>query len=207
MRSHRIESQYIKAFVMQNIDFYERRNTRPATPHLDDFSSEYFPRPAQKATREADRIRKKASRTFFLISSLCIISFTIGIIIGIKFAGGASREIMDKNTFTAMTDIGKKISTIVSESTAEKARKENPFPKKSYPYVVKLSSDYDEPTSRKIADFLSHKGHTVILTRYDQKYRIYIGPYTSADDAGTAVKKISSYQKYSLAEKMQIIKR
>src|SRR5208337_3829025 len=118
MRKRRIESQYIKAFVMQNIDFYERKNSRAATPHLDDFSPEYFPRLAQKATREADRIRKKASRTFFLISSLCIISFTIGIVIGIKFAGGAPREIMDKNTFAAMTDMGKKISTIVTENTA-----------------------------------------------------------------------------------------
>ncbi len=192
---------------MQNIDFYERRNSHPTAPHLDDFSPEYFPRLAQKTTRESDRIRRKASRTFFLILSLCIISFTTGIVVGIKFSGGATREIMDKNTLSAMTDIGKKISTIVTENTPDKPHKENPFPKKTYPYVVKLASDYDDLSSRKIADFLSHKGHTVILTRYDRNYRIFIGPYKSTEEAEAAVKKISSYQKYSLAEKMQIIKR
>jgi len=192
---------------MQNIDFYERRNNRVTKPYNNDFDPEYFPRLAQNKPREIDRIRKKASRAFFLISSLCIVSFTVGIIIGIKFAGGAQREIVDKKTFTAVTDIGKKISNIILENPADTASRENPFPKKNYPYVIKLRSDYDSSTSRKIADFLSHKGHTVILTRYDNSYRIYIGPYKNSGDAESAVKKISGYQKYSLAEILQIIKR
>jgi SPOR domain len=192
---------------MQNVDFYERRNNRVREPYFNDLDPEFFPRLAHNKPREIDRIRKKASRTFFLISSLCIISFTAGIIIGIKFAAGTPRDIVDKKTFTAVTDIGKKISNIIAENPSETASRENPFPKKNYPYVIKLRSDYDQATSRKIADFLSHKGHTVIITRYDNSYRIFIGPYKNSDDAESAVKKISGYQKYSLAEILQIIKR
>jgi hypothetical protein len=192
---------------MQNIDFYERKNLRAAQPYVDDFDPEYFSRLADNMPREADRKRKKASRTFFLITSLCIISFTAGIVIGIKFAGGSQREIVDKKTFNAVTDIGKKFSNIMTEKSAVSTPRENQFPKKNYPYVLKIRSDYDYATSRKIADYLSRKGHTVILTKYDSSYRIYIGPYTNTADAATALKKISGYQKYSLAENLHIIKR
>ncbi|OHD68771.1 MAG: hypothetical protein A2W19_10940 [Spirochaetes bacterium RBG_16_49_21] len=192
---------------MQNIDFYERKNIRIVPPQINTIDPEYYPRLAQNTPREAERIRKKATRAFFLISSLCIVSFTIGIIIGIKFSGGAQREIVDKKTFNAMTEIGNKFSNFIKERPTETGARENPFPKKSFPYVVKLRTEYDHAASQKIAAFLSHKGHTVILTKNNDNYSIYIGPYKNAGDAETALKKISAYQKYSLAENMRIIKR
>jgi hypothetical protein len=193
---------------MQNIDFYERKNIRIAPPQFNDtYDPEYLPRMAQHTPREIERVRRKASRTFFLISSLCIISFTAGILIGIKFTGGAQREIMDKKTFNAVADMGNKFSFFSKEKPAESAPQEKPFPKESYPYVIKLSDEHDYAMSQKIAGFLSRRGHTVILSKNNALYRIYIGPYKTGPDAQQALKKISSYNKYSLAENTRIIKR
>lgn len=193
---------------MQNIDFYERKNIRIAPPQFNDsYDPEYLPRMAQHTPREIERVRRKASRTFFLITSLCIISFTAGIFIGIKFTAGAQREIVDKKTFNAVADMGNKFSLFSREKHAEPASQEKPFPKDSYPYVIKVSDEYDYSMSQKIAGFLSRRGHTVILSKNNTLYRIYVGPYKTGHDAQEALKKISSYNKYSLAENTRIIKR
>jgi hypothetical protein len=193
---------------MQNIDYYERKNIRTIPPQFEEsYDAEYFPRIAQNTPREVERVRKKASRLFFLITALCIISFTAGIIIGIKFTGGAQRQIVDKKTFNAVTDISKKFSSFATEKPAQQETGENIFPKNNYPYVIRVSEEYDYAMSQKIAGFLSRRGHTVILSKNDAKYRVYIGPYRNGTDAEEALKKISGYKKYSLAENTRIIKR
>jgi hypothetical protein len=193
---------------MQNIDFYERKNIRVMPPQFaDTYDPEYLPRVAQHTPREMERVRKKASRVFFLISALCIISFTAGIVIGIKFTGGTQREIVDKKTFNAVASIGKNLPFLGQEKQPAAEPRENMFPKSAYPYVIKMNRDCDYAESQKIASFLSHRGHTVILAKADGKYRIYIGPYKTADAATESLKKISTYTKYSLAENTRIIKR
>ncbi|OHD65640.1 MAG: hypothetical protein A2176_13430 [Spirochaetes bacterium RBG_13_51_14] len=193
---------------MQNLDFYERKNIRSIPPSVNDsYDPEYFPRIAQNTPREMERVRKKASRIFLFISSLCIISFTAGILIGIKFAGGSQREIVDKKTFNAVSDIGKKFTFLTGEKPVEPIPQENIFPKSTYPYVIKVTHEHDYAASQKIAAFLSHRGHTVILSKNIGGYRIYIGPYKNSADAQEALKKISGYTKYSLAENTRIIKR
>jgi hypothetical protein len=192
---------------MQNIDFYERKNIRLVSPKSNALDPEYYSRMAHSTHREVERVRKKATRAFFLISSLCIISFTIGIIIGIKFSGGTQHQIVDTKTFNAMTEIGNKFSNLVNEKKVQSSEKENPFPKESYPFVIKIRSEYDNAASQKIAAYLSRRGHTVILTKNNDKFRIYVGPFKTAEDAEAALKKISTYRKYSLAENTRIIKR
>lgn len=194
---------------MQNIDFYERKNIRTVPQQFnDDFDPEYFPRVAQNTPREVERIRKKASRTFFFVTALCIISFTAGIMLGIKFTGGAKHEIVDKKTFNAVADIGKNFSLFANETPSDQARQQDTlFPKKSYPYVIRVNDEHDQDLSKKIAGFLSRRGHTVILSKNKSLFRIYIGPYRTGADANEALKKISGYKKYSLAENTRIIKR
>jgi hypothetical protein len=193
---------------MQNIDYYERKNIRTMPLQFEEnYDAEYFPRIAQNTPREVERVKKKASRLFFLITALCIISFTAGIVIGIKFAGGSQRQIVDKKTFNAVTDISKKFTALATEKPTQQETGDNIFPKNNYPYVIKISEEYDYAMSQKIAGFLSHRGHTVILSKNEMKYRIYIGPYRNGTDAEEALKKISSYKKYSLAENTRIIKR
>ena len=193
---------------MQNIDFYERKNIRFAPPQFSDtYDPEYLPRMAQHTPREIERVKRKASRIFFLITSLCIISFTAGILIGIKFTGGAQRAIMDKKTFNAVADMGNTLPLLSKDKRPEPAPKEKLFPKESYPYVIMVSNEYNHSMSQKIAGFLSKRGHTVILSKNNALYRIYIGPYRTGTDAQSALKNISSYNKYSLAENTRIIKR
>jgi hypothetical protein len=195
-------------FAMQNIDFYERKNIRFAPPQFsDNYDPEYLPRMAQHTPREMERVKKKASRIFFLITSLCIMSFTAGILLGTKFTGGSQRAIIDKKTFNAVADMGNTLPLFSKEKPAEAAPKEKLFPKESYPYVIMVSNEYSHPVSQKIAEFLSRRGHTVIISKNNSLYRIYIGPYKSGADAQKALKKISSYNKYSLAENTRIIKR
>jgi hypothetical protein len=193
---------------MQNIDFYERKNIKFTPPQFNDsYDPEYLPRMAQHTPREMERVKRKASRIFFLITSLCIISFTAGILIGIKFTGGSQRDIIDKKTFNAVADMGNRLPLFSKEKPAEPAPKEKPFPKESYPYVIRVSNEYNYSTSQRIAGFLSRHGHTVILSKNNALYRIYIGPYKSGGEAQDALRKISSYNKYSLAENTRIIKR
>jgi len=198
----------IQGSDMQNIDFYERKNIRVTPPQfLDTHDPEFLPRMTQNTPREMERVRKKASRIFFLITSLCIISFTAGIVIGIKFTGGSQRELMDKKTFNAVADIGKSFSLLSRDKPAETIPQEKLFPKSTYPYVIRITSEHDYETTQKIAGFLSRRGHTVILSKNNNRYRIFIGPYRNNDDAAEALKKITAYQKYSLAENTRIIKR
>ena len=193
---------------MQNIDFYERKNIRIAPPQFSEtYDEEFLPRIAQNTPREMERVRKKASRIFFLVTSLCIMSFTAGIIIGIKFTSGSQREIVDKKTYNAVADIGKSFSLFTREKPAESIPQENLFPKSSYPYVIKVANYYNYETTQKIAGFLSRRGHTVILSKNNANYRIYVGPYKTSAEADDALKKIAAYQKYSLAENTRIIKR
>lgn len=193
---------------MQNIDFYERKNIRIMPPQFTDtYDPEYLPRVAQHTPREMDRVRKKASRAFFLVSALCIICFTAGIVIGIKFSGGTQRDIVDKKTFNAVASIGKSIPFLSGEKQAASDARPNMFPKASYPYVIKMTRDNEYAEAQKIASYLSQRGHTVILAKNGSKIRIFIGPYQSADAAREALQKISSYDKYSLAENTRIIKR
>ncbi len=193
---------------MQNIDFYERKNIRIAPPQFTDtYDPEFLPRMAQNTPREMDRVRKKASRIFFLITSLCIISFTAGIVIGIKFTSGSQHQLVDKKTYNAVADIGKSFSLLSREKPSESIPQEKLFPKSSYPYVIRVTSEHDHDMTQKIAGFLSRRGHTVILSKNNTHYRIYIGPYRNNNDAAEALKKIAAYQKYSLAENTRIIKR
>ena len=191
---------------MQNIDFYERQTTRSALPDMRTFDPEFFSRLAQATPRELERARKKASRLFFIILSLCIMSFTAGIIIGVKFSGG-KREIVDPKTYHAMADMGKQLSDLVSDRGAERKKGEMVFPRDTYPYAIRIDKKYDKNSAHRIAGFLSQRGHTVILTNDNNVYRVYIGPYRSAADAEKAMKKISAYNKYSLAENCRLIKR
>lgn len=193
---------------MQNIDFYERKNIRIMPPQFtDSYDPEYLPRVAQHTPREMERVRKKASRAFFLVSALCIVCFTAGIVIGIKFSGGTQRDIVDKKTFNAVASFGKNLPFLGEEKQTSSDSRTNIFPKTSYPYVIKMTRDYEYAESQKIASYLSQHGHTVILAKNEGKIRIFIGPYQSSDAARDALQKISSYDKYSLAENTRIIKR
>ena len=192
---------------MQNIDFYDKRSTRAVPPQFTDFDPEYYPRVTQTTPREIERVRRRASRIFFTITALCIISFTAGIVVGVKFSGGGRQEIVDAKTFNAVADVGKKLPFVSGHMKKEESSRENSFPRETYPYVLSVAGDYDDATSQQMAEFISRQGHTVILSKHNDRFRIFIGPYRRHADAVDSQKKISTLTKYSLAENTRIIKR
>jgi len=189
---------------MQDIDFYNGRNNHQFPPHVDGTDPEYFTRMTKNVAHEQDRNRKKASRLLFVIIALCIISFTTGLVLGIKFAGDSRRELIDNKTYTAMTDISKRVSDIIQKQP--ESNSENIYPKKIYPYVIKIGDEYAQHKTREISQYLSRKGHTIILSKNNENFRIYVGPYKSDSDAENALQAISSYN-YNLLDKAKVIQR
>ncbi|MCP4135611.1 MAG: hypothetical protein GY754_31875 [bacterium] len=192
---------------MQNIDFYEGKNQNNFQPQFDRQDPEYFSRISGTQTKDSEKNRKRASRIIFLIGALCIITFTTGLAIGIKFAGGSDREIVDKQTYNAVKGIKNKVSNLIKPGENETGSNKKIFPKHEYPFVIKVGNQYTKDQSRDIARFLSDKGHTVILSQKNNKYKIYTGPYKKPKEAKDSIAAIAGYRKYSIGNKVKIIKR
>ncbi len=195
---------------MQNIDFYNGRNIRTIPQQFDRHDPEFFsPYAGQNnLSRDEERKRKKASRMLFLITALCIISFTTGMVLGIKFAGGAEREIVDRDTADAVSGIGKKLTHMLGDDAVTTGDSEqNMYPKKAFPYVIAVGSVYNRETTREIASFLSAKGHTVIISKSGDGFKIYTGPYTAKDEAVKNEEKITGYRESPIPGKLKILKR
>ncbi len=194
---------------MQNIDFYSGSHARELSPQFEKSDPEYFPRMSGIYTRDQEKAKKRASRVIFLISALCIICFTTGLAIGIKFAGGGKTPIVDDATYNAMNSLSKKVSSLVKTRSAEAATRQSRFPMEKYPFAIKVGKSYKEKDARAIASYLSKKGHTVILSRASLKgyFRVYTGPFESINKARKTLKKLDSYTHYSISSSSRIVKR
>jgi hypothetical protein len=197
---------------MQNMDFHTRRPAKNFPMQLDIQDPEYFTRLSNNHHREQDCTRKRASRMMSFIIALCIVSFTAGLVIGIKFSSGSRNEIVDEHTKKMMTDIGSKMSSFISEDASAETSQEHPkgknvFPRDEYPYAVRLGGELDKTKSQEIATFLSGKGHTVILAKNNQSYRLYIGPFREKKEAEISLKKITAYQNKDWFDNATIVKR
>ncbi len=192
---------------MQNMDFYDGRHLRDLPPQFDKFDTEFFPKAAGTFEHESDRSRKKASRTLTLIAALIIVSFTTGLVIGIKFAGGADRKIVDDHTMNAMNSFGDRMSGIVRDVTGKAKPANQVYPKSEFPFVIQLGKEYTESELKPVAQFLSSKGHTVIVSKTAGNFKIFTGPYKTETDARKSLSEISLYKQYAISTNAQIIKR
>ena len=188
---------------MQNFDFYSGSQARNL-PEFDIVDPEFYARPERWSPGDPEHSRMRASRMMFIICALCIISFTTGLVIGIKFAGGSNKELVDPRTSQAMSDLGSRVTKLVAR---EKPAASELFPREEFPWVVRIGSDFTRDESRKLAEFLSAKGHTVILSRNGEKYRLFAGPFKSKDEAQKNVDELAGYKQYSLASAVKIVKR
>jgi hypothetical protein len=197
---------------MQNIDFYSRRPGKSGAPGFDASDPEYFPRVSEYHISEGEKSRKKASRMTAFIIGLCIVSFTAGLVIGIKFAGGSERRIIDTRTKQAVGNIGKKMTSLVNEDAnatthPAKATARHLYPRSEYPYVIRVGNEMQKVTAHEIAGTLSSRGHTVILSKGDKGYRLYTGPYGSKKSAESSLKKINDIENKSWTGSLIIVKR
>jgi hypothetical protein len=200
---------------MQNMDFYSRNSARSHPYHLDTTDPEYFARMSDMKHRENERIRKKATGLMSFVIALCIISFTAGLVIGIKFAGGPQKEIVDESTRKAMSSTIRKVSGLLNESAVAEVRDgdrtgkpaSEVFPRAEYPFVIPVGRDLSREKSQEIAGFLSSNGHTVVLSKSDNGYRLFAGPFRTKEDAEISLKKITGYSNKAWFQNAQIVKR
>ncbi len=189
------------------MDFYDGRHLRDLPPQFDKFDTEFFARTGGSVERENEQSRKKATRTLTIIAGLIIISFTAGLVLGIKFAGGADRKIVDDHTLSAMNNLSEKMSDVVKDVTGNAKSANQIYPKIDYPFVIQLGKEYSETDLKPVAQFLSSKGHTVIVSKNNQNFKIFTGPYKTESDARKSLSEISLYKQYAIATNAQIIKR
>ncbi len=183
---------------MQNIDFYSGNNPHNQnTPDFTPNDPEYFSRMASINKHSEIKRYKKTHRLISLIIGLCIISFTIGLIIGIKFVND-KKEIMDQYTKKKMNTLGSQVSQFIKEKIpGEETNIQNTntiYPKLQFPYVIRLGKNYNLNKSKEIADFLNPRGHTIIITQHNNKYRLFTGPYKSRESAELYLKKLQVYK-------------
>ncbi len=195
---------------MQNIDFYNGTNMKNVPPQFSAQDPEYFTRIAKIHYKEQERARRKASRMLSFIIALCIICFTAGLMIGIKFSG-ADKEIMDKQTMQAMSTLGENVKNMIQKNTVSEGKTTTStkklFPKKDFPYVIRVGKELTKMKSQEIANFLSNNGHTVIISKGKKDFNVYTGPYRSADDAQSSVKTIKGYSKSEWFSHARIMQR
>lgn len=197
---------------MQNIDFYDGRSVKTYSQPMEVQDAEYYTRMDAMHRKEADRNRRKASRMMSFIIALCIISFTAGLVIGIKFGSNSRAEIVDPDTRKAVTQIRERMSSLVQQaqppqnSTEAKSANEL-FPKNEFPFVIRVQGRYNEEKSRELAGVLSKNGHTVILSKQNNDYSVFVGPYRNRGAAETTMKKLADVTEMRVVSGMQVVKR
>ena len=197
---------------MQNIDFYDgnsAKNINKSAPFQD---AEYYTRMDAVNRKEVDRNRKKASRMMSFIVGLCIISFTTGLVVGIKFTSGPQAQIVDPETRKAVSHLRDRVTNMVNAApvSVQKQQTESGqkvFPRSRYPFVLRMDGKFTERKSRDIAKYLSGKGHTVILSKINNSYHIYVGPYEDRGAAESSLKQVRQYPRGNLFTGLQIVRR
>lgn len=192
---------------MQNFDFYSGKIARDFQPQFSREDPEYFGRLSDFPIKEDHKGIKKASSLLSLILTLCILSFTAGLIIGIKFVSGSNKELLDKQTKEAVTDIGHRVANLTKEIPDNKSDKTNEkklYAKEEFPYIIKIGNQFNKSQSQEIAGIISNHGQTVILLKNEGNYKIYVGPYKNQEDAFESLKKIKTF---SIKGNAEIIKR
>ena len=157
--------------------------------------------------REYERNHNRAVRLLTLIAALIIVSFTTGLAVGIKFAGGSERKIVDEKTSNALNNISTKMSDFVKDLSGTGKQANKIYPKEEYPFVIQLGREYSEADTKNVAQFLSSKGHTVIVSQNKDNFRVFTGPYRTEGEARKILSEISLYKQYAISANAQIIKR
>lgn len=194
---------------MQNMDFYAGKEARVMNHSMALQDADNVARLDAMYRKESDRNKKKASRMMSVIIGLCIISFTAGLVVGIKFAAGSQAQIIDDDTRHAVTQIGSRVSSLIPQpvQAGKAVTPKNMFPKNEYPYVIRMNRSYSQKESQEVAQYLSQRGHTVILSQKNNRYKLYVGPYKAQNEAESSIKQISEYNRNDWFNKSQVVKR
>jgi len=117
---------------MQNFDFYQNNKS-----HYNDFVTQDLQHyTIAQNTIPHTHSQRNAHRMLAAIIALIIISFTAGIVVGIKFATGNTRTIIDPQTKIALSNAAQKAKTIMAP------QKKPQFTKTEYPFTIKIGNTF-----------------------------------------------------------------
>ncbi len=182
---------------MQNFDFYQNNKS-----HYNDFVTQDL----QNYTIAQNTIphthsQRNAHRMLAAIIALIIISFTAGIVVGIKFATGNTRTIIDPHTKMALNNAAQKAKTIMAPQQKPQ------FTKTEYPIAIKIGNTFNKNGATQLAALLSKTGQRIIIAKNKERYHIFAGPYKTIDDAKKSLKIIMGQQENGNFKDAIIIKR
>lgn len=193
---------------MQNIDFYEGKALRSSMPAFERIDPEYFAGNTKVSSKEFEKSRKKTSRALFLFIAVNIITFTLGIVTGLKFAGGGEKVIVDPQTYQTVSDIGRKVTAMIKEPAIHTNTPANQvYPKEKFPFVIQIGSGHSSETAKNIAGILSAKGHTVILSQKGENYEVYSGPFQTMEEAERTLETIKGYDDTAIGTNAGVLSR
>ena len=190
--------------VMQDFDLFVKKNQGGFSPaYFETPDIEYHSRGAEAIKNGEKKRTGNFNRTLTIASALCIISFTIGLVMGIKIAGDPNKPIVDEKTMQAVNDL----KSLVSSNPANVKSTADIYPKDEYPFAIKITEPMALDQSKSAADLLSKKGHTVILSKQGEEYSLFIGPFKTRESAENSLQKITEYKEYAFCRNPVVIKR
>lgn len=184
---------------MQNFDFYSHNKHPYSEYNAQDYLEYTVPQNYSPHTRSTSQ--KKAHGMLAIIIALIIMSFTAGLVVGIKFAGGQSKPIIDPQTKAALNNAAQKAKTLVEPQQKPQ------FPKTEYPYAIKIGNSFTKDEATALAGTLSKTGQRIIVAKNKDQYTVYAGPYTSLQEAKKSLKIIMAQSKNGNFSNAIILKR
>ena len=182
---------------MQNFDFYQNNKS-----HYNDFVTQDLQHyTIAQNTIPHTHSQRNAHRMLAAIIALIIISFTAGIVVGIKFATGNTRTIIDPHTKMALNNAAQKAKTIMAPQQKPQ------FTKTEYPIAIKIGNTFNKNEATQLAAILSKTGQRIIIAKNKERYHIFAGPYKTIDDAKKSLKIIMGQQENGNFKNAIIIKR
>ena len=199
---------------MQDMDLYTGKQNSYFVPQFDTADPDYFSRVNDTVHHDEVHSHKKATRLIAFVGALCIVSFTAGLVIGIKFAGGSDKALVDPHTKQAVSTLGQKVAGLpleVAENTeaadAGISAGKQVYAKAEYPWVIRIGNEYSKERAVELANVLSVKGHNMVVSKYEQNYRIYAGPFRTRESAELSLQKIKGYHDNRWQNNAVILKR
>ncbi|HPA63338.1 MAG TPA: SPOR domain-containing protein [Spirochaetota bacterium] len=187
---------------MQDFDLYVKKQGGYSPAYFENPDIEYHSRGAE-VIKNNEKKHGNFNRTLTIAAALCIISFTAGMVVGIKFTGDPNKPIVDEKTMQAVNEL----KSLVSKNPDQIQSTSDVYPKEEYPFAVKINETMSLDDSKKAADALSKRGHTVILAKNGEDYNLFIGPFKTMENAESSLQKIREYKEYAFCRNSVVIKR
>ena len=197
---------------MQDMDLYTGKQNSYFVPQMEAADPDYFNRVSDIKSNDEAKSHKKATRLIAFVAALCIVSFTVGLITGIKFAGGADKPLVDPHTRQTVSSLSQKVTGAQPAEAAEaadpsaQANAKN-YPKADYPWVIRIGNEYSKDRAAELANVLSAKGHMIVISKHEQNYRLYAGPFKTKESAELSLQKIKGYNDSRWQNNAVILKR